>query len=382
MNYRSVPIVTGDEMVDREIWENMNGQHDIGSTDDTGSEFSDSEGNYCINDDCCAPVDYFVRDSHKIVCSECGTQQSIVMEEQEWSNYADSFGGFSKDNSRCSYPSKSNNPFESECKTFIPKGCMFDIIVRQCNNEKCKKYYHNVNDKVCYKCGDTDSTKKTVKRDLSQIHMRFSYNHKEKSFNNVRDEIESYCTENYSSAVISTATDLWGTIMIEEKLTRGGVRRGLIASCVYYACIHHRCPRTIDQICKDFHMKDSVNFNKGNKEFQQVFETSKRWSHLVTNTVTSDNLLSMFGSSIGMDFQFIKKCERFYDKLKIRTKLRVAPKSAAAGVIYFMCKHEGHDVTFEYISKNLNVCIPTLTKTVEHINKLVDKKRKKQDNKR
>lgn len=370
--------VTGNDDIDREIWDQFdNVNKDDGDMSD--DDFSDSEGNYCINDDCCAPSEYFVKDNYRVMCTECGTQQSeIITDEPEWNNYADSSGGFSKDNSRCSFPSKSNNPFESECKTFIPKGIVFEITVKQCNNDKCKKYTHSLDDVVCSHCGYDDLTKKKVKRDLSRIHMRFTYNHREKSFNTVKDEIEAYCTERYSIPVINTATELWGEIMKADKLTRGGVRKGLIACCVYYSCIHNRSPRTIDQICKDFQMDDSVNFNKGNKEFQQVFETSSRWSHVLTNTVTSNNLLPSFCNKLGMNFQFIKKCERFYDKLKIGTKLRVAPKSAAAGVIYFMCKHEDKNITADEVSKTLNVCAPTLSKTVELINELADKKRRKQ----
>ena len=69
---------------------------------------------------------------------------------------------------------------------------------------------------------------------------------------------------------------LWGQIMLKRKLTRAGVRKGLIACCLYYSCLSHKCPRTPLEICKDFHMKDTKQFNKGDKEFRETFETSSK----------------------------------------------------------------------------------------------------------
>lgn len=359
------------------IWKDFNPRNDDNDDSDDDSVFSDTDGNYCINDECCAPQSYFVINKGTSMCNKCGFLQKQILEEQEWNNYTDSTGGYSKDNSRCPYPSNSNNPFESEHKTFIPKGYMINFTVKACLNESCRRFFHDMDSTSCSRCGGTEYVKKNIKRDLSMIHIRQCYNHREKSYNNVKHEILAYCTDKYSGCVINTATELWGEIMKANKLTRGGVRKGLIACCIYYSCIHNKCPLTIDQVCKDFDMEDSVNFNKGNKEFQQVFEISKKWAHVLTNTVTSDSLFAPFCEKLGMEFKFIKKCEHFYEKLKIGTKLRVAPKSAASGVIYFMCKHMGKDVSVEEISKKLNVCVPTLTKTIDLISELVEKKRLK-----
>jgi transcription initiation factor TFIIIB Brf1 subunit/transcription initiation factor TFIIB len=343
-------------------------QHDS----DSDSEFDDTDGNYCINDDCCRPSDCFVQTNGFILCNYCGTaQDTIISDEKDWNNYADGMGR-SQNNGRCAGPNNSLNPFKSELTTFIPKGYSDNIQTRVCKD--CGKYVMSYADKVCRHCNSDKLVFKTVRQDLSKLHMRFSYNHREKSFDNVKTIMEGV-SEKYPQQLVNTALTLWGEIMIARKLTRAGVRKGLIACCVYYSCLHHGCPRTPIEICKDFQMSDTKDFNKGDKEFRETFETSEKWSHMLKTTSESEQFFIRFCSLLELEFSMNNKCINLYNKYDLG-KMEVIPKSAAAGIIYYICTKKKIKLSKTTVSKKLGVCNPTLTKTVKLIEQAIRKKKK------
>ena len=227
----------------------------------------------------------------------------------------------------------------------------------------------------CERCDSTKLVRKTISQDLSKLHMRDNYNHREKSFDTVKDIIENFVGHKYQNNIITTALTLWGQIMLKRKLTRAGVRKGLIACCLYYSCLSHKCPRTPLEICKDFHMKDTKQFNKGDKEFRETFETSERWSYLLQKTSDSDEFFVRFCSILNLDYSFKNKCSDLYNKYDLEN-MEVVPKSAAAGIIYFLCDKEGVKLSKTTVSKKLGVCNPTLTKTIKLIEKAIKKKKK------
>lgn len=372
------------EDIPEHVWDYMNDYLDnksppSSSDDDDQSDFSDSEGNYCVNDDCVMSSDNFVETNGQVICSICGTSQYTIHEDQEWNNYMDSQGGFQKGKARCSVPSASENVF-SECGTFMPQGFKIQMTVKVCGSctgkNGRKVYFHSFDDKECKKCGGTTYTKEVIYRDLSRLHMRINYNHKEKSYNLVKTYMENVCTEKYPTVVINTAMQLWEEVMKSNKLTRAGVREGLIACCIYYACIHNNCPLPVEKICSDFKMKGNGNFNKGDKEFRHVFEHSTTWSHLLKNTIDPNDLFTDFCNKLELPYKYVQKSREYVNKYRLH-RLPIDSKSVAAGVIFIIAKDNGYVLKKVDVCKKLGVCNPTLTKSENLIRKKVEKKKKK-----
>ena len=374
-NRNKKTVVMSDLWDEYKLTEFKLAQELLPNEDESEDEYNEDEDNYfkyCCNDDCCESEKYFVETDGYKLCSVCGTiQGTIISEDKDWNNYSDGQGRM-QDKGRCSGPNNSLNPYKDSLSTYIPKGFM--IKVRGIICEECGKYLKNHNHKVCQDCGSANLISKSLSQDLSKLHMRFSYNHKEKSFDNVKDIIEN-SGYSYQSQITDTALILWGEIMKAQKLTRAGVRKGLIACCMYYSCLHHGSPRTPIEICKDFYMDDTKQFNKGDKEFRETFETSDKWSHLLKKTNDSEEFFSRFCSILGLEFNMKNKCNDLYNKYNL-SEMEVVPKSAAAGIIFYICTKEGIKVSKTTISKKLGVCNPTLTKTVSLIEKIIKKNRK------
>ena len=60
-----------------------------------------------------------------------------------------------------------------------------------------------------------------------------------------------------SSSIIEEAKEMY-KILNETKISRGSIRRGLIASCIYIACKKKYVPRSSKEIALIFEIKPSV----------------------------------------------------------------------------------------------------------------------------
>lgn len=315
-----------------------------------------------INDIINVKFDHNTINTEKITCPDCKTDENDLTETDgyiscvlcglvltnrisdlaEWTNYVDS-GGSSTNNSRCGSSTKTTdiNPFANEMSSFMPKGVK----------------------NICFQDG------KVIKYDISRLHMKNNYNHLQKSFNNVENQLDNITNDKYSKRVVNTAKILWGEIMKAKKVTRAGVRKGLIACCLYYSCIHYDSTRSPLEICQDFGMEDTRQFNKGDKEFREVFEGIPKWAHLLTKTSNSEDYFSRFCSDLEMEhiikegiaFQLAKECRELYEPIKDKL-VGLFPKSAACGIIFWCMKRKKMQVTKTALSKILGICSPSLSK--------------------
>jgi len=287
------------------------------------------------------------------VCVLCGLiLKQRVSETAEWSNYTDS-SGYSSNNSRCGSGSKTTdiNPFYIDINSsFIPKGVK----------------------NICYEDGIIK------KYDISKLHIKSSFNHLHKSFNNVENLLDNITNDKYSKRIVNTAKMLWAEIMKTKKVTRAGVRKGLIACCLYYSCVHYDTTRSPLEICLDFGMEDTKQFNKGDKEFKEIFENIQKWAHLIIKTSNSDDYFSRFCSDLevnhvikeGIAFQLANDCRVTHSRLK-DDMFELFPKSAACGILLWTLKKNNIHVTKTSLSKILGICSPSLTKCYNTIDKLL-----------
>ncbi len=286
------------------------------------------------------------------ICTLCGTALKIdICENAEWSYYPDTAGNITNE-SRCGGIIKSTdiNPYSDSIYSFIPKGVK----------------------NVCFENG------KAIKYDIYKIHLKNSSNHLKKSFNIVKDYIEFNACDKYSTRVIQTAELLWADIMKTRRIIRGGVRKGLIACCVYYSCIYYDSTHSPIEICNDFGMDNTKNFNKGDKEFKEIFENSEKWSHLLSKTTSSDDYFTRLCSDLEMNlvikertaYELANECKEIYEKTKDNLA-GIIPKSAACGIIYWVLCSKKINVKKSSISKILNICSPSFSKSCSAVFKIL-----------
>lgn len=151
----------------------------------------------------------------------------------------------------------------------------------------------------------------------------------------------------------------------EMKISRGENKEGLIASCLYYACLINKVPRSTKEIAKMFKIKHDT-LTKGNARFQELLKLNVESSN-------PEDYISRFGSNLNMNWEDIEKCKKL---TKIIEDYEIvsenAPTSVAASTIYFFVYHNDHDINKKYISEICGVSEVTITKCFKKLQKHKD----------
>ena len=151
----------------------------------------------------------------------------------------------------------------------------------------------------------------------------------------------------------------------EMKISRGENKEGLIASCLYYACLINKVPRSTKEIAKMFKMKHDI-LTKGNARFQELLKINVESSN-------PDDYISRFGSNLNMNWEDINKCKKLTTKIEeMEIVSENAPTSVAASAIYFYIFYNEFDINKKHISEICDVSEVTITKCFKKLQKYKD----------
>jgi transcription initiation factor TFIIIB Brf1 subunit/transcription initiation factor TFIIB len=146
----------------------------------------------------------------------------------------------------------------------------------------------------------------------------------------------------------------------EKKISRGDNKEGLIASCVYYACLLNKVPRSTKEIASMFHIDPNV-LTKGNARFQDLLK-------LNVECTGSDDFVCRFGSKLSMDWNDIQKCKELAKRLDdLEIVSENAPTSVAAGTIYYYCMEHNIEFNKKQIAEVCGVSEVTIMKCYKRL---------------
>jgi transcription initiation factor TFIIIB Brf1 subunit/transcription initiation factor TFIIB len=261
------------------------------------------------------------------ICSECSSIIGKVIDNTaEWRYY----GGENKsdDPSRCGLPTN----------TLLPKSSLGSMIGGN-------KYGGNYNFRMIRKYTQWNA---------------MPYN--ERTLWNVFDKISGVSLNNgIPQKIVDDAKVLYKRAS-EKKISRGDNKEGLIASCIYHACLMNNLPRSSKEIAKMFDI-DPVILNKGNSRFQTLLQI---------NVVSSSPLdfISRYCSILDMkmdDIETCKKLAQFLEESEIMSDN--SPTSSCAAILYYYSKKKD----LGYIKKQFAEVCNVSEVTVEKGYKLLDK---------
>lgn len=168
-------------------------------------------------------------------------------------------------------------------------------------------------------------------------------------------------SQGISSKIIEDAKILFKEAS-QMKISRGDNKDGLVAACMYYACILNKVPRSTKEIAAMFKLDANV-LTKGNARFQELLKINVESS-------SSEDFISRFGSNLNMNWDDIQKCKEIAKKIdELEIVSENAPTSAAAGILYFYCYTYGVDFSKKQISEVCSVSEVTITKCFKKLQK-------------
>ncbi len=156
----------------------------------------------------------------------------------------------------------------TESGTFVPKGSKSYIL-------KDSKYIYN---------------------DIYRLNVQILYTKEMRLYDSITDTIESICLDNYSFCIKKVSKELW---LLVKHTYKAQIRKEIIGSCIYYACIDNNRPIEIDEILKIVQID---NMNKGMKIFKEILYNSNK-KYLLTKKI----------DTIYYIYYYINKLEPFID---------------------------------------------------------------------
>jgi len=307
-------------------WSMLDG---LRNNEDTSKDNNKEIDNISTSCDNCGSCNMLMDDSIYI-CGDCNTIQSRMIDiSAEWRYYG-------ADDNRDGDPSRCGMPTND----LLPKSSLGSVIGGRCGDNK----------------------------DIRRIRIYQMWNsmpYWERTLYNVFDKITNNIT-NYgiSSKVLDDAKVLYKRAS-EKKISRGDNKEGLIASCIYYACLINKVPRSPKEVARMFHIDPNI-LTKGNARFQILLQMNVESSN-------PDDYIARFGSKLNMSYHDIQNCKKFAKKLdELEIVSENAPTSIAAGALYYYCMENDIDFSKKQIADVCEVSEVTITKCFKRLQKCKD----------
>ena len=342
-NVRGHPVMNGDS----ELWalldELRHASDDFDNESVASADHSVGHGSACASGECsgaggsgsgeetarcniCASTDLRVEEGQH-VCGSCSSILGRVIDMgAEWRFYG-------AEDSRDSDPTRCGMPTNN----LMPKSSLGSVVGMQ--------------------RGDNRDMRR-----IRRFQMWNSMPHSERALYAVFEQIRNNTVKyGIPSKVVDDAIVLYKKAS-ETKISRGENKEGLIASCIYHACLLNKIPRSGKEVAQMFNI-DPIVLTKGNTRFQSLLK-------LNVDSAGPDDFIARFGSQLNMDYDDIRKCQAFVKRLdEMELVSENAPTSVAAGALYYYCSKREIDFNKTQIAAACNVSEVTITKCYKRLQK-------------
>jgi len=262
------------------------------------------------------------------VCIDCGLikEEILIDEKAEW-NFGGEEAAYSKDPSRCGGPTNA----------LLEKSSLSTMI----NTSRAKGNNYT----------------------MAKIHQQQSMNYVERSLYHVFEGIQKMAGDrgSLSQAIIEQSKAYYKKIS-EKRLSRGAVRKGLIACCILYACKAHNVPRSVKEIGEMCEISVGI-LNKTTKIFSLLMKDEIN----NTNGINVDDLISRFCNVFQFEHRvhhsILRDVRKVHDYVLEHNILHgKTPTSVASGIIYFVLQNKGYEVDKNLIATQHKVSFVTINK--------------------
>jgi transcription initiation factor TFIIB len=265
----------------------------------------------------------------EVICQDCGAICNTVIDfNAEWRYYGSDDSKFS-DPTRCGLPTNELLPQSSIGST------------------------------IGFRCGESFEMRK-----IRNYHLWNAMPYKERALYNVFESIHIRATNNgIPNCIIDEAKNLYKKIS-EIQINRGSNRHGIIASCIYKACILQGCPRSAKEIAEIFNL-NIKHMTKGCKKFDEILNmNSSNTSITCTPSTNSCDFIQRFCSRLGLGENIMEICKHVCENVDKYDNFvdNSGPPAIAACSIYLVCTLFNINVTKRDISQSCGITEVTINK--------------------
>lgn len=304
-----------------DIWETFYKLKNVSSNNETSHDRScrttcDNCGNIHLCED---------KFEGTIVCTNCGMvkESQLVDDSPEW-NFGPEEAMFAKDPSRCGGPV---NPL-------LERSSMSTVMVNA-------NYRTHGN--------------------LKRLHQQTSMDYIERSRYHIFEYISKLAHDKgkLTMNVVEQAKKYY-TDVSKKRLSRGNIRKGIIACCIYQACKDFNVTRSIKEI-SDFCDIDCTHINKCIKIFREVMENETK-----SSTEADDlfiRIINKFNFSRVDEAKLLKQSRKVYETVEEHCILNgKTPSACAVVIVFYCCMKNNINVSKKQIIENNSISNVTLNK--------------------
>lgn len=259
-----------------------------------------------------------------IVCTSCGIvkESQLIDDTPEW-NFGPEEAMFSKDPSRCGGPI---NPL-------LEKSSMSTIMINA-------NYKNHGN--------------------LKRLHQQTSMDYIERSRYHIFEYISKLAHDKgkLTTNVVEQSKKYY-TDISQKRLSRGNIRKGIIACCIYQACKDYNVTRSIKEI-SEFCEIDCTHINKCMKIFREVM-------HNESKTTETDDLFLRIVNRLNLsrtdEAKLLKHTRKVHQAVEEHCILNgKTPSACAVVIVYYCCIKNNVNVSKKFIIDQNNISNVTLNK--------------------
>lgn len=209
-----------------------------------------------------------------------------------------------------------------------------------------------------------------AQKKMARINFHSSMNHRDRALFHAYKHIELAAKESLllTDNVIREAKIMYRKFN-KEVLTRGAVRKGIKANCVFWACKINKVPRTTKEVADAFNIP-TKDLSRTSETFKEVIIGKTEAPNITKPQHVINRMLNDFELEDKRKWRM--KCLRFAESLENCVPLMgKTPNSIAAVVVY---KVLGKHVTKHDIVNKCGVSMPTLNKIENIVNKHLEVK--------
>lgn len=189
---------------------------------------------------------------------------------------------------------------------------------------------------------------------MARIHFHMGMNHKDRSLYHAYADIEMAAKKLGCSDTMVDAAKVLYRKFSETKLTRGDVRKGVKANCLFIVCKQYGFPRTTKEIADAF----GINTKDVGRTTSIVTENVETQASRIT--MPSDVVIRIFQTLNIEDHKAKRQCVKLCEAIQKNPKLMgKTPSGIACAVIYHIL---GDHVSKVDICNSTGISTPTLNK--------------------
>ncbi len=206
---------------------------------------------------------------------------------------------------------------------------------------------------------------------IRKIHTWNSMPYKERSLYCVFDTLQIRAINNGIPVCIVEDAKIMYKVLSETRISRGSNRKGLIASCIYYACKKDNATRSAKEVADIFKL-NITDMTRGCKKFYEIWNMVNKNTESNINISASqpDDFIQRFCSKLYVSTEVLNLCQYISNKAEEYCLVSEnTPPSIAAGSIYLACQILNVHISKKDISDACKISEVTISKCFKKMEK-------------